>query len=154
MLQTKNESFWYAKRALITALALAVGALVLGGFAAPFASGVPNNDKHKTATKIYQHTYDEVFQASLETIERMGLFVEDKDKDKGTISGNGRYMPKGWQYLMSFTFDIHVESVSTKPETRLTINFKKHGGAGMGREEDQFGYEFVGQVQQVLSTYH
>ncbi len=55
---------------------------------------------------------------------------------------------------MAFTFDIRVEAVSTNPETRLTIEFKKHGGAGMGREESQFGDEFVGQVQQVLSTYH
>src|SRR5208337_173225 len=130
MSHDKHESFWYAKRALITALALVLGALVLGGFAAPLASGAPNNDKHKTATKIYQHTYDEVFQASLEAIERMGLFVTDKDKDKGTISGNGNYTLSSGTASQPWIFDIHIEALNTKPETRVTIDCEWKGHIG------------------------
>jgi hypothetical protein len=152
MVQKKQEGFWWANCAGVIAVALVLGILIFGGYGAPSASAAPGKDK--SATRVYQHTYDEVFQASLEAIERMGLFVENKDKDKGIISGSGKYKPSGWQYLMTFSFDIQVESLNTKPEARLTINFKKHGGAGMGREEDQFGDEFVGEVQKVLATYH
>ncbi len=83
MLQNKHESFWCAKRAGLAALALMLGALIFGGLAGPSASGSPNNDKHKSATRVYQHTYDEVFQASLEAMERMGLFVESKGQGQG-----------------------------------------------------------------------
>ena len=40
-------------------------------------------------TRVYQHTYDEVFQACQEAIERLGWSITDKDSDKGTINGFG-----------------------------------------------------------------
>jgi len=148
MLQNKNEFSWHATRGAVVGFVLVLGALVLGGFAGPLASGAPNNDKHKTATRIYQHTYDEVFQASLEAIERMGLFVEDKDKDKGTISGNGVYKWAG----KDCTFDIHIEAINTSPETRVTINAKVKGI--IPGSESKLKADFLAMLQQVLATYH
>lgn len=122
---------------------------------APFAPGKDNkNDFKKQASRTYSHTYDEAFQASQNALERMGMNVTAKDKDKGTLSGNGKYVPKGWVASLSFTFDVHVETVNTNPETRVTIYFKKNGSWGMGREEDAFGDDFLSEVQKVLATYH
>jgi hypothetical protein len=167
MLQSKHEYFRYAKRAGVTALALVLGVLVFGGYAAslPKLGGgalpaVPNKDKDKDKqfTQVYQHSYDEVFQASQETIERMGMFVGAKDKDKGTISGNGNYLVPmtggggGGRY--NATFDILIETLNTKPETRVTIHAKVKDWMVGGIVEKGFKLRFLGDLQQVLSTYH
>jgi hypothetical protein len=153
MIQTKHELLWYAKRTGVTAFVLMLGALIIGGFAGPSASGSPSNDKDKEFTRVYQHTYDEVFQASLEAIERLGMFVTAKDKDKGTIAGNGKTSASITVY-----FDIHIEAVNTTPETRVTINATAKGGgvcpgcksANMNYFKDHFSTE----LQKVLATYH
>jgi len=113
---------------------------------------VPQQDKDQKYTRVYPHTYDEVFQASQETIERMGLFVADKDKDKGTISGNGRYNPDGGPLSKNCTLDIHIEALNTKPETRVTIHAKVKGviSGWDGPLKDRFLIE----LQKVLATYH
>lgn len=133
----------------VTAGKLALIALVVLGFAS-LGQAAPNREP-KEVTRVYSHTYEEVFQASLDAIERMGLFATDKDKDKGTISGNGDYRPRMMSVLIKFTFNIHIEIVSTKPETRLTINFEQHPKTG---EPTRFADDFVIEVQKVLSTYH
>ena len=54
----------------------------------------------------------------------MGYFITAKDKDKGTISGNGIFYSKTSVGLKGrkCTFDIHIKTLNTKPETRVTIN--------------------------------
>ncbi len=150
MFQNKHKLLWYAKRAGVAALVLVLGALIFSAFAGPSASGSPGNDKE--LTRVYQHTYDEVFQASQEAIERMGLYVTAKDKDKGTISGNGNYQPPG-AGRFEWTFDIHIETLSTKPETRVTINANAGSGCGAGCR-NAFKQDMAGNLQKVLSTYH
>lgn len=117
---------------------------------------VPGKDKDEAPSQVYQHSYDEVFQASLETIERMGLFVTDKDKDKGTISGNGEYhypcgaaVPCGGK----LTFEVNIETVSAKPEVRVTMRpkFLMHITRG---PRLTFPPDFFIQLQKVMSTYH
>ncbi len=132
-----------------------LGALIFGGFAGSSALGSPNNDKDKDFTRVYQHTYDEVFQASLEAIERSGLFASAKDKEKGTISGSGNYpfTGNGGTGYVEVSFDIHIEILSTKPETRITINAKAKGYGGSSIAK-RFNPLFLGDVQKVLSTYH
>jgi hypothetical protein len=148
MLQDKHESFCWAKRAGVTAFVLMLGVLIFGGYAASLASGAPNNkDKNQEFTRVYEHTYDEVFQAAQETIERMGLFVTDKDKDKGTISGKGDFAVQQW--TKKCTFDIYIETLNTKPETRVTIKPK----IALGYAHD-LTTKFFGELQKVLSTYH
>jgi hypothetical protein len=146
----KHESFWFTKRVAIATFALALGILVFGGCAVgmpkPGAALPPAPSKE--VSRVYQHTYDEVFQASQEAIERMGLFLTGKDKDKGTISGNGVYKWAG----KDCTFDIHIEALNTNPETRVTINAKVKGIV-VGSEA-KLKAEFLAELQQVLSTYH
>src|SRR5208283_4156714 len=156
MLQLKHEFFCSAKRTVFAAIFLVLGALILGGFAGPSASGSPSNDKDKEFTRVYQHTYDEVFQASLETIERLGIFVTAKDRDKGTIAGNGH---SNATTPLTVYFDIHIEAVNTSPETRITINTTAKGslpfcpGCKSGNMA-QFKDHFSTELQKVLSTYH
>jgi len=157
MFHDKHELLWYAKRAGVIAVVLVLGVLILcgsatsspktGGTALPAA---PRKDD--TSSQVYQHSYDEVFQASQETIERMGMFVGAKDKDKGAISGNGSYqVPGGGRFNVNF--DILIETLNTKPETRVTINAKAKGMFA-GMVEKGFKLRFLGDLQQVLSTYH
>jgi len=144
MLQKKHESSWNSKRFVVVAFVLMLGALIFGGFAGPSASAAPNKDKE--FTQVYQHTYDEVFQAIQETAERKGYFITDKDKDKGTItatSGNRKV-----------DFYMHVETLNTKPETRVTVMPKLKGtklfGAGLAQDSE----DFLSELQKVLATYH
>jgi hypothetical protein len=153
MHQKKHESSWYAKRAGLIAVALMLGVVMVCGNAAssPEPSGALPAVPNRGTTQVYDHTYDEVFQASLDAIERMGVFVAAKDKDKGTISGKGKYLfPGGGAPI---TFEIHIEAVSTKPETRLTTNCKATGLAARVTEQT-FVDKFPIEVQKVLSTYH
>ncbi|HKI12553.1 MAG TPA: hypothetical protein VKA02_10590 [Candidatus Acidoferrum sp.] len=146
----ENEHAQYRSlgRLSVIALAALLGVLVTTSL----ANAVPQQDKDQKYTRVYPHTYDEVFQASQETIERMGLFVADKDKDKGTISGNGRYNPDGGPLSKNCTLDIHIEALNTKPETRVTIHAKVKGviSGWDGPLKDRFLIE----LQKVLATYH
>ena len=155
MVQRKHEGFWWANYAGVIAVALVLGILIFGGYGAPSASAAPNKDKDESFTRVYQHTYDEVFQASLEAIERMGMFVTAKDKDKGTIAGYGH---SNATTPITVYFDIHIEAVNTTPETRVTINTTAKGGAFCpgckSGNMNQFKDHFSTELQKVLATYH
>ncbi len=99
-------------------------------------------DKPEDNTRIYRHTYDEVFQAGQDAIERKGCFVTGADKDKGIISGTcGGGKP---------TLELHVETVSQNPETRVTFLFPKvRFGQSKGYLLDLFSTE----LQKVLASY-
>lgn len=150
MVQSRRDSFRYAKRLGFTALALVLGVLIIGGSATclPNPGGALPAGSSKEVSRVYQHTYDEVFQASQEAIERMGLFLVSKDKEKGTISGNGVYKWAG----KDCTFDIHIEAINTSPETRVTINAKVKGI--IPGSESKLKADFLAMLQQVLATYH
>jgi hypothetical protein len=127
---------------------------LLAAFLFPAAQA---KDKPEDNTRIYQHTYDEVFQASQEALERMGMFLDDKDKEKGTISGSGVYKgAEGPRHTIRIKFDVRTETVSTKPETRVTVNAKAKGGpfGGDGGWGKHFAQDYLSEVQQVLATYH
>src|SRR5208283_1992755 len=129
MLQKMRELFPYATHTGIIALVLVLGILSFGGYAVslPKPGGARPAVPNREATQVYEHTYDEVFQASLDAIERMGLFVTAKDKDKGTISGGGRYRAGAQDPYGQITFDLRIEAISTKPETRLTAHAQAKG---------------------------
>lgn len=120
------------------------------------AAGAPGKDKDEQFSQIYRHTYDEVFQASQEAIERIPrLSVTATDKDKGTISGGGSYVPLGSVYNSKCTFSVHIEVVNDKPQTRVTIDAKARGSLpGLGGVlANQLRTRFLGELQQVLATY-
>jgi hypothetical protein len=85
-------------------------------------------------------------------IERMGYFITAKDKDKGTISGNGIFYSKTSVGLKGrkCTFDIHIKTLNTKPETRVTINANVEvwGESASGRLKERLSNE----LQKVLAT--
>jgi len=130
------------KRALIMLVALSV---------VPLAFGTPENEKNKdvACTRVYQHTFDEVFQAIQEKSERDGGFVTDKDKEKGTITeeiANGKE-----------TYYFHVEPLNNKPETLVTVVQKWRGYhapfAKAYRSCDGLQQYYFRDLQKVLSTY-
>jgi hypothetical protein len=127
-------------------LAVAILVVVLGALAtvsfSSSAFGKNKLDEECTDTRIYQHTYDEVFQAAQDAIERKGWFVTNADKDKGTISGHME-SPK-------VTLEIHVEPVSPKPETRVTFSIMCNSKY---RYRMQPVNSFLSLVQKVLATY-
>ncbi len=128
--------FRYTVGAVVATLALVLAVLTL----ASRIQGAPNKDPD--STRIYRHNYDEVFQAVPEAIKRAGLIVTDKDKDKGTIDGIGM----GGK----LTFDLHIEVLSDKPETRVTANVKVKG-MFMGTWGPIYTEKILTQLQQVLS---
>lgn len=128
--------------------------------AAPLAAGASKKDKGEDGnyypqelTGVYQHSYDEVFQASQEAIERLGWFVTDNDKDKGTISGKKNTSASDTQ---RFIFRIHIESLNTKPETKITINahWNKKGNYIREPSTREFEEKLATMLQKVLATYH
>jgi hypothetical protein len=153
MVQKKHEGFWWANCAGVITVALVLGILIFGVYGAPSASAAPNKDKDEASSQVYQHTFDEVFQAAQEASERLGYSVTAKDKDKGTISGNGAFDPQNGMAPTQCTFDILIETLNAKPETRLTINVKAKGMFG-GRVEKSFKLRLLGEVHKVLSTYN
>jgi len=128
------------RRLTAAAVAALLGILVITSL----ANAVPNKDQE--STQVYQHTYDEVFQASQEAIERLGYFVTDKNKDKGTVNGNA--------HERHCSFDIHIEPLNTKPETRATINAQCKGLFPNGTWARSVKETFLSEVQKVLATYH
>ncbi len=106
---------------------------------------------NQEGSQIYQHTYDEVFQASKKAVERKGWFVTASDKDKGTITGTMGNTKN--------SFNIHVEALNTKPETRVTLQikwyYKKQWLVSKQMEQDGRNWvnSFLSELQKVLSTY-
>ncbi len=142
----ENENVRYRTLGLSSLIALAalLGVLIFGGYGAPPASATPNKDKE--FTQVYQHTYDEVFQAIQETVERKGYFVTDKDKDKGTFIATSSNR--------KVDFYLHVETLNTKPETRVTVIPKLRGSKLFGSGLAQDSEDFLKELQKVLATYH
>ena len=102
--------------------------------------------------QVYFHTFDECMDAAPTAIERLGWKITNVDKDKGTIAGA---VPLGYP-LPGFVpsgaseqpFEIHIETVSSKPETRVTLvelkTFATHGfGSQLNKSRaEQFSIEF------------
>lgn len=111
-------------------------------------------DNPEDNTRVYRHSYDEVFQATQEAIERIGCFVKDTEKDKGIITGNGKCARGGPGYLFNVEFQIKIETVSTKPETRVTLTMKTKGTfLGAQGPARNFRNDLFMELQKVLVTY-
>lgn len=118
------------------------------------------NDEEDT-TRVYTNSYDEVFQATQDAIQRIGLFVKAADKNKGTIAGNGDYLPKGATATSKVDFEINIEVVSPKPETRMTVNATAVPSLSRARKarieaiiSGDFRRALFIEIQKVLATYH
>lgn len=149
MLQNGYRQSRWAARIAVTAFTLVLGTLVFCGFAAaspkPGGAAPAAPGKDPVCMQVYQHTFDEVFQAVLETSERKGYPLLDKDKEKGTISVSAD---------KHIDFYIHVEALNTKPETRVTIDPKYKGFKVSSGAQREFSENFLKELLKVLSTYH
>ncbi|MGD1019427.1 MAG: hypothetical protein ABSA12_08920 [Verrucomicrobiia bacterium] len=147
-------------------LAVMLLVLTLASCATDAPAPGSGRDEHfceQQKTQVYQHTYDEVFQACQEAIERLGFVVTDMDKDKGTISGRDDHFDGS-----KYTFSMHVETLNTKPETSITFNGHYNekwggmiavmtlGGASNIAQRQSIANlgRLASEVQQVLATYH
>jgi hypothetical protein len=120
--------------------------------------GAPKGDESSTNSYIYAFTYDEVFAGCLDAIARLGAFVETQDKTKGRITGHGMHEEPGGYQRGKVNFEITINTVSGKPETRVTIvSTKKACGLGCGginrRGATDFNEQVLGELQKVLATY-
>jgi hypothetical protein len=102
--------------------------------------------------EVYLHTFDECLDAASTAIERLGWKLTNVDKDKGTIAGIG-YLPIG-----PLPFEIHIETVSSKPETRVTlVLLKTYNSTLFGRRDPEgqakaWGEWFSREFTKVLAT--
>lgn len=139
-----------------------IGRLPSSGHAALIAMFVLLNvltckagQKEQTAqcSQVYTHPFDEVFQASQETIERAGNFVADLDKAKGTMKSK---TARGW-----VSDEIVLTPGAKNGETNVSVTHhyimysalwvhqtKQQESAGAGACD-----AFLGSVQKVLATY-
>jgi hypothetical protein len=110
--------------------------------------------KHTASSHVYTFTYDEVFAATGDAVARMGLLADAQDKAKGTISGHGLYKPSFASANRKFSFEITVETVSSKPETRVTVLAKiKELWVLGGDAETELQEALLGELNKVLLTY-
>lgn len=147
-------------RVAVRGLALVLGVMTCSGYATRLANAggpLPNAPKKdQEFSHIYDCTLEEAFHASDEAVKRMGLFVDVTDKDKGLLSGGGQYhlMCGAGPCDMKLTFEIHIEPVSNKPETRVTVEAKRKTRlVGWGGGITQFKNDFLRELQKVLVTY-
>jgi len=129
-------------------LALITLVVLTAAFLFPAAQA---KDNPKGYTAVYQHTYDEAFQAAQDAIERKGWLVTGTDKDKGIISGEVVNANNNQP------FELHVQVVSQKPETRIDLFFIRIKG-GWGKQylkgaKDGWWGSFASELQKVLVTY-
>jgi len=135
-------------------LAVMLLVLTLASCATDAPAPGSGRDEHfceQQKTQVYQHTYDEVFQACQEAIERVGLSVTDKDSDKGAINvfdGKGKHI-----------FSLHVETINTNPE--VSVTFKEYWTRipQVPRSMDEANCRMCllnlsHEVPKVLATYH
>jgi len=145
MEKNENQRLRFQARSAVAVMAVTLSVLATAGLA---YAGNPKdkkpNDNKEEATQVYNHTYDEVFQAAQERIERNGWFIDKADKDKGIIitAAIDKKCP----------IDIHIESVSPKPETRVTVRWRCQGWALRHYSHD-LGDGYLSGLQKVLATY-
>ena len=136
----------------VAAMGLAVAIVVLT--AAFLVPAVRAKDNPEDSTRVYKHTYDEVFQGAQEAVERMGCFVTDANKVKGVITGNGKcaHGRPGYGGPYKVEFEITIESVNANPETRVTIRPQIHGLIAHTWAK-VFRDDLFAEIQKVLVTY-
>jgi hypothetical protein len=109
-------------------------------------------DNPEDFTRVYAFTYDEVFQAANDALFRAGQHIKVSDKDKGLLSAF-TYFPGLGAHC---TIDVRIESISAKPETRVT--YKVFECDKLPRQHkwgpaSNYASGFFSSLQKVLATY-
>ena len=102
-----------------TAVAISVVTLIVAAaFLTPAVKAKDNPDDY---TRVYSHTFDEVFQAAQKAVERQGYFVTDSNKEKGVITGKGDMPIPTAGVTRHFEFTLRLETTAAE-QTRATID--------------------------------
>jgi hypothetical protein len=108
-------------------------------------------DNRDDFTRVYEFTYNDVFEAAYQYYFRDGANIKTADKDKGLliVVGNAINGPED-----RCTNDIRIEAISPAPETRVTFH-RQCGKPIHHKWEPAFrtaGRFFIG-LQKILATY-
>ena len=99
---------------------------------------------------IPDFTFDEVFDAAYKAALTHGLNIEQKDLEKGMMTGNGYYIdmvPGYGPHKQSHTFVFYVEEISDEPQTEFTILVNTHSYDTVGSTTDtKKGYLYCGEL--------
>jgi hypothetical protein len=120
--------------------------------APPAAEGAVHEDTDKNGkySQVYSRTFDTVFQTCQDALGDMRMSVERADKDTGMIAGKGKYIEAG--AYITVHFEVAVEKLSAKPETRVNVAAKTDKfnlGLGTGYLRN-FKNEFLKRVECAL----
>ena len=117
-------------------------------------------DYQTTKSRVYNYTFDEVFDASVDAIMRTGYSVDVEDREAGLISGSGLNRRHGVNGPLScnITYAIYVEEVNTKPRTKSTVIVDVHSSTmflwSAGPETSLIvNSEISDQLQKILASY-
>ena len=141
----------------LAARVIVVGIVALTtAFLSPVAQAKDKNKENPDDyTRVYPFTYDEVFQAAEKALLRLGWRVSGKDKDKGIIQGTVIDQHLSVMNYDKNQFEMHIETVSSKPETRITLVVKVHHVWTISdvRTRQVCAEDYFGELQKVLATY-
>lgn len=120
----------------------------------PGPVNVKGSNKQVIESREYPYTFDDVFQAASDVIFRRGLIIEQKNKQAGTIVGNGHLEAVcGFgPCKMNITYILHVQEVNSKPTTRLTMTLDRHSLIAWGAESSE-AIDILVDVQKHLASY-
>ena len=99
---------------------------------------------------ISDFTLDEVFDAAYKAALSQGLNIEQKDLEKGMMTGNGFFIdmvPSYGPHKQSHTFAFYFEEISDEPQTKFTILVDTHSYDTVGSTTDtKKGYLYCGRL--------
>jgi len=127
---------------------------------APQANG-KEKENPDDYTRVYSFSYDEVYQAAEKAAMRLGWRVRNEDKDKGSIQGSvidAGLAEEAAHFNDRNHFEVHIETVSSKPETKVTFSFdlpNHHSliGASVITMRKRCAEKLFVELQKVLATY-
>lgn len=113
-----------------------------------------------TGTRVFEYSYDDVFEATKTALFRKGFDVSRADKKAGLILAHGSVMRREMIGVpIPFTASAKIIVVDRKPRTRLTVNADSYwdiyfgGAVRFESSANHLGNELMADIQKVLTTY-
>lgn len=110
-----------------------------------------------SAVRVYSGTFDEVWDASRQVVERLGLFIEESDRAKGKFNGNGNYqfMCLAGPCAGPVVFGLFFKEIGGRePRVQVTAHvvLPQGGGGRQGGHPEFLVNRIVGDVQKSLAA--
>lgn len=120
---------------------------------------VESYDKFNAA-RVFEYSYDDVFEATKTAFFRKGLQIHKADPREGLILASGSLTRREMiGYQIPFTASAKVAVIDRKPTTRLTIHADSYwdifvgGAVRMNPSAQHLGNELFADIQKILTTY-